>query len=865
MQKIFSLFSGLGAAIGWLALVSLLYGSDPQRPNLIFGIVSLPASLALLILSMGLALLRPHEGVVRILMSRSPAGKLVRQLLPLALLVTFVFGLVRLWAQARWSLTTEFGAAFYCTMTMAILILVILRHAQTVQHSDRLRAMAKRRATRSLEERERRFRGIFNNTSQFIGMLTPDGVLTEANRSSLEATGLTAQDVIGKHFWEVSWWRQDEREQARIRESIAKAAAGEAVYYQTVYRSSTGEWRPVDFSLSPVFDEAGKVIFLVPEGRDATDHHRATGKLENISQRLVLATQASGIGIWDWDVVTNKLVWDETMFRIYQVSCPEGGPSYQIWENCMHQDDREGAVAALQLALGGGADFSTVFRIVWPDGSIHYIQTKAIVQKDGEGRPVRMLGTNADITKQVMAEARLQESEERFRHAFEYSAIGFALLDQDGGWMAVNRALCEIVGYTEGELAGQRFHDITHPEDLEKDLENVTRLIRGEITHYQMEKRYIRKGGHIVWVLLTASLVKEDDGSPAYFISQVEDITQRHEADLVLKHQQGQLRKFIEHTPAAVAMFDLKMNYVAASQRWLEDYHLQAQPLLGRSHYEVFPEIGPEWKAIHQRCLEGAVESRDEDMFIRQDGQTEWLRWEVRPWLEAGGEIGGIVMFTEVITERKNAAEKIRTSLEEKEVLLREIHHRVKNNMQIISSLLQLQTSSLHDPADVAIFKDCQTRIHAMAMVHDRLYRSGNLSTINFGAHLCEVANLMACGQASSMTHIRLETQCDDVELDLDKAIPLGLIATELITNAFKHAFKGREMGCIRISLRRTGGKQMQLQVEDDGNGLPPGSDPVSSRTLGLRLVRSLSHQLRARILFPPTSGGCCVEITFDV
>ncbi len=864
-QAVFGLCLGLGAAIGWLALVSLLYGSDLQRPNLLFGIVSLPVSVTMLILSVGIALLRPHEGVVRILMSRSPAGKLVRQLLPLVLLVTFVFGLVRLWAQARWSLTTEFGTAFYSTMTMVILILVILRHAQTVLRSDRLRAMAERRATRSLEERERRFRGIFNNTSQFIGMLTPEGVLTETNQSSLEATGLAAKDVIGKPYWEAPWWRQDEMEQARMCESISRAAAGEAVHYQTVYRSLTGEWRPMDFSLSPVYDEVGKVIFLVPEGRDTTDHHRATGKLENISQRLVLATQASGIGIWDWDVVTNHLVWDETMFGIYQVQCPEGGPSYSVWESCVHPDDREGAVAALQLALGGGADFNTVFRIVWPDGSVHYIQTKAIVQKDGEGRPVRMLGTNADITKQVMAEAGLQESEERFRHAFEYSAIGFALLDQDGGWMAVNRALCEIVGYTEGELAGQRFHDITYPEDLEKDLENVTRLIRGEITHYQMEKRFIRKGGQIVWVLLTASLVKEDDGSPAYFISQVEDITQRHEADLVLKHQQGQLRKFIEHTPAAVAMFDTEMNYVAASQRWLEDYHLQAQSLLGRSHYEVFPEIGPEWKAIHQRCLEGAVESRDEDMFIRGDGQTEWLRWEVRPWLEAGGEIGGIVMFTEVITERKNAAEKIRTSLEEKEVLLREIHHRVKNNMQIISSLLQLQTSSLHDPADVAIFKDCQTRIHAMAMVHDRLYRSGNLSTINFGEHLCEVANLMACGQASSMTHIRLETQCDDVELELDKAIPLGLIATELITNAFKHAFKGREKGCIRISLRRSGVTQMQLQVQDDGNGVPAGSDPVSSRTLGLRLVRSLSHQLRARILFPTMSGGCCVEITFDV
>jgi PAS domain S-box-containing protein len=249
-------------------------------------------------------------------------------------------------------------------------------------------------------------------------------------------------------------------------------------------------------------------------------------------------------------------------------------------------------------------------------------------------------------------EAGLHESEERFRHAFEYSAIGLALLEPDGTWMAVNKAVCDIVGYSEKELLKLTFQDITHPEDLSKDLDNVERLIRGEVTHYQMEKRYIHRDGRVVWILLTASLVRERDGSPAYFISQIEDITQRHEAEQVLKHQQEQLRLLIEHTPAAVAMFDMEMCYVAASRRWVEDYHLDSTILVGRCHYDVFPEISGEWRAIHLRCLAGSVESREEDMFIRHDGREEWLRWEVRPWFQVNGEIGGVVMFTEVITTR---------------------------------------------------------------------------------------------------------------------------------------------------------------------------------------------------------------------
>ncbi|MEN3940478.1 PAS domain S-box protein [Prosthecobacter sp. SYSU 5D2] len=861
----FGICTGLALAVAWLSLLSLVYGSDPGRPNLLFGQVSLPAAVTMLLVCAGLVFLRPYQGVVRIVSSPAPAGRLVRRLLPLAVFLTLLFGLVRLWAQQRWGFTTEFGAAFYSTVTTVILVGVILHHAHTVARLDRLREHTERKIARRHAESERRFRGIFNSTFQFIGLTTPEGVLLETNQSSLDATGVQAADIIGLPFWECPWWEHSPATQEKMRQGIQEAAAGRPVRFQTEYRAADGSLRPVDFSLNPVLDENGRTAFLVPEARDITEHRAATRDLESISQRLRLATLAADIGIWDWNIQTNELVWDELMHQIYQVPSTDSGLDYQVWESRLHPDDRPGVRAALKDALDGVRDFNIIFRIVWPDQSVHYLQTKAIVQRDENGLPLRMLGTNADITQKVMSEAGLLESEERFRHAFEYSAIGLALVDPDGAWLGMNKALCGIVGYTERELLGKSFRDISHPDDLHEEQDNINRLIRGDVTHYQMEKRYLRKDGSIVWVMLTSSLVKETDGSPAYFISQVEDITQRHEAERVLNYQQKQLRMLIEHTPAAVAMFDMDMCYVAASRRWREDYHLQSQPLLGRSHYEVFPEISPEWKAVHQRALAGSVESRDEDRFLRADGQEEWLRWEVRPWREVDGEVGGIVMFTEIITERKNAAENVRASLEEKEVLLREIHHRVKNNMQIISSLLQLQTSALHDPADVAIFQDCQARIHAMAMVHDRLYRSGSLSTINFGEHLRELASLMVRGQSGGMAHIRLDVRCDDVELDLDKAIPLGLIATELITNAFKHAFKGRESGCITIRLTRAEEKKMLLCISDDGIGLPSAAEPHSARTLGLRLVRSLSHQMRAQNKFSATAAGCCVEIAFDV
>lgn len=267
----------------------------------------------------------------------------------------------------------------------------------------------------------------------------------------------------------------------------------------------------------------------------------------------------------------------------------------------------------------------------------------------------------ADAEQQRLDRAR-RESDARFEATFEQAAMGIAIVATDGRWLRVNRKLCEIVGYTESELLAGCFQDITHRDDLELDLGQARRLLAGEIDTYSIEKRYLRKGGGLVWINLTGALAKRIDGSPDYFIAVVENISARKQVEAALRESQERLQLLIDHAPASMAMFDRDMRYLAVSHRWMVDYGLGEREILGLSHYEVFPDIGDAWKAVHQLGLSGEIVGRDEDRFERADGSVQWLRWEVRPWHSADSGVGGIVIFTEDITATREAAEALRDS-----------------------------------------------------------------------------------------------------------------------------------------------------------------------------------------------------------
>jgi len=280
----------------------------------------------------------------------------------------------------------------------------------------------------------------------------------------------------------------------------------------------------------------------------------------------------------------------------------------------------------------------------------------------------------------------LRESEERYRNLFESANAGKSLT-LPSGKITVNQAFCDMLGYERNELQNKTWQELTPPEDVERiEREALAPLLNGEKEAARFETRYLHKSGSHVWTDVSISMQRDREGKPLYFVTTVVDITERKRAEQGLHDSQERLQLFIEHAPTALAMFDRNMRYLAVSRRWMAEYSLGDRDIIGRSHYEIFPEIGEGWKEVHRRCLAGEVVRTEQDRFERSDGSVQWLRWEVRPWFSINGRIGGIIIFTEDITERKQAEEEIV-----------QLNNRLQRLIQVIQQL-----SLAHSLAEIA-------------------------------------------------------------------------------------------------------------------------------------------------------------------
>jgi PAS domain S-box-containing protein len=270
---------------------------------------------------------------------------------------------------------------------------------------------------------------------------------------------------------------------------------------------------------------------------------RTREALRQNQERLNAALSAAGTGTFRWNIQTNEIDWDGNLGRIFGFASTATTQSLDTFIAATHPDDRAAVVARCAQCARDGSDFDMEFRVVWPDGSIHWVADKAKAFFDDEGRPLYMTGACAEITSRREAAEALRESEERLRAMFNQAAVGIALAGLDGYFLDMNRKFAEILGYPPGELQQRTFTEITHADDRQVTEASARQLLLGAIPEYSIEKRYIRKDGSEVWSRTTVTLLRDVAGQPQRFLGVIEDITQRQRTEEALRQSEAQYRE----------------------------------------------------------------------------------------------------------------------------------------------------------------------------------------------------------------------------------------------------------------------------------------------------------------------------------
>ncbi len=482
-------------------------------------------------------------------------------------------------------------------------------------------------------------------------------------------------------------------------------------------------------------------------------------------------------------------------------------------------------------------------------------------ERDYTERDVALVERLADLfaiaIKRKQTEDELQEERNKLETIVNTIEYGLLIVDRDKNIMYQNDVLKDIFG----DALNNKCYELYECCDVGGECFPGSCLVDVAFqkgTSHTVDKKTVNKSGTLRFWENTASPIRDANGEIVSSLIVVRDITERKKTEEALQEEKNKLEAIIGAMNTGLSIQDREFNIL-----YQNDEHRElVGDCVGQKCY----------KAIHGRddpCDKCQVKMAYKDgqshtvefEYTLPTGETVYLENTANPIRDAKGEINSCLEVIRDITDRKAAEKQIRQSLEEKDALLKEIHHRVKNNLQVISSLINLQTRYIKDDKIQEVLRESQNRIKSMALVHEKIYRSENLNEFNFTEYLKNlVSNLFR--SYTSGSKVELNMDIDDIYLNLDTAIPCSLIINELVSNSLKHAFPDGLKGEISIRFHQKEDSEFRLTVSDNGKGFPSDIDYQNTDSLGLQLVNSLTRQLNGNISLY-NDGGTTFEVVF--
>lgn len=469
------------------------------------------------------------------------------------------------------------------------------------------------------------------------------------------------------------------------------------------------------------------------------------------------------------------------------------------------------------------------------------------------------------VHKSYYPELQQQIAElKRFKELLDQSNDSIFLLEMPSGLVAdSNKSASQQLGYSGDELLKMSINDFIVPWEIKQmeELFSVLMKNRGVKDRKNVITTFLKSNMEEIPVEISVSLVEFGDNFYAVMVAR--DITERMEAEKAIMQSEEKYRVLFEYSPDFIILLTPDGKVIDINKSTTKFIHLSKEEIIGRSILELgvlFEEDMNEFIEIRHRLMNGEPVEPFEFKIIDRNGEIHWMDAYLS-LLKKEKNNCAIQVILHDITRRKNYEKQIKQSLNEKDVLLKEIHHRVKNNMQVISSLLNLQSRYIEDKNAFRVFKESQNRIKSMALIHEKLYQSEDLTKIDFSEYLRSLTFHLFHSYSVDQSTIGLSINSENVLFDIETSIPCGLIINEILSNSLKYAFPDGREGVINIDLHLKGEKYV-LIISDNGIGFPENLDFKDTETLGLRLVNILVNQINGVITLDK-SGGTSFKIEF--
>jgi len=746
--------------------------------------------------------------------------------------------------------------------------------------------------TSALRISEARYRAIVEDQTELICRYMSDGTLTFVNEAYCRYFGQTREALIG-HAYAPLIPAEDHPLVEAFVARLGRENPVEAIEHRVVLPDGSIRWQ--HWTDRAILDDHGRVVEFQAVGRDVTERKQMETALRE-SEKLyrLLADNATDV-IWVRDMNLRPTYTSPAVQNLRGFTPEEAltqalndiltPASVEVAQQFFLEILMTAQTAPLEKLRSQSRTLELEFKR--KDGSLVWTESQMSFLLDEQGQPSGILGVtrdiserrqaadelrrlnleledrvqertadlvrvNTDLTVEVAerqrAEAALRESETRLRRIADNMLDLIVQTDDQARYVYASPSHKSILGYEAQDLLGQSIFEKIHPDDSERAL-TVTAQALGASSATQMELRYRHAQGHYVWIESVGNPLFDDQGRIVGSIIGSRDITERKRAEDLLRQAEAKYRTLVENIPAAVFIWELSEAgaclYISPQIEGMLGFSVEewlADPELWRK--QLHPDDRDRAIADDAHTLATDEPLHSEYRLLARDGRAVWVRDEGVVMSDEAGQPRLNQGYLLDITKQKQAEAQIQESLREKEVLLKEIHHRVKNNLQIISSLLSLQSNTVADSHTLEILRESQNRVKSMALVHEKLYRSSDLARIDFAEYVRSLTAQLFRTYSTVSGTVALTLNIENIWLDVDTSIPCGLIINELVSNALKHAFPGGQEGEIGVAACDDGDGRILLRVSDTGVGFPAAIDFRNTPSLGLQLVNTLADQI---------------------